>query len=331
MVFNTCISAFVTEDVLCEYQEGFNENASGIFQEALNEAYQWQLNYAFKVPTRKRNVKKGHDDKDKRISEEKKKHKKTIIALMKKELKEWEGSQVSSDSDLSEMSGSESQMSMESDDEGVDGSETEVVSERVIVRKETCPSCHQDVLESKTNPPKTATPITIMKNTSDESSNSSIYSYLFMEHHLACMADNQKTFICPYFKCKQAFYTNFEMDNHIHDVHLSTKKTIGPFGWVIDEMKFLPCDIAGCDDKFFGEGALLEKRKHIESVHLNSEGDETNASLSETEESDQLVKSTPSRRGRGKWRRTPSDKALSPGPAKRGGRGRGRGRGRFRK
>jgi hypothetical protein len=151
--------------------------------------------------------------------------------------------------------------------------------------QQNCPMCgnsahlyHEGVVDS------TAEKMAMESPPHDRAENVSVGRYMFfmMETHFADIATEQKRLCCPYPHCEARFSIEFELKKHVDSAHLTSLQngmmlqSIATSGAssssAADQPAYsilLDCDYMGCNATFPGsEAGRLERRKHIESVHL---------------------------------------------------------------
>lgn len=156
------------------------------------------------------------------------------------------------------------------------------------------------------------------------------YMFFMVESHAADLATDQKRFLCPYPHCGSRFSIEFELTHHVSTTHLanlnskmmmlsplqqpamassSSSSASIPLGYTVT----LECDYMGCNSSFpaTGEGRT-ERRRHIESVHLNLHrhiceccGDPVYGSEANERRRQAEMAGVPLKRGRGRPRKYP--------------------------
>lgn len=125
----------------------------------------------------------------------------------------------------------------------------------------------------------TAEEMAVDERPHDRAEDLSLGKYMFyvLENHFANVACGEKFFVCPYPNCQSKFSIEFELQWHIDAVHvreLQRNLLLQPHPDNNSSLEpvysiSLDCDYHGCDATFPGtEAGRLERRRHIESVHL---------------------------------------------------------------
>eukprot|EP01122_Echinamoeba_exundans_P010791 TRINITY_DN4109_c0_g1_i1.p1 TRINITY_DN4109_c0_g1~~TRINITY_DN4109_c0_g1_i1.p1 ORF type:complete len:1208 (+),score=307.47 TRINITY_DN4109_c0_g1_i1:125-3748(+) len=210
--------------------------------------------------------------------------------------------------------------------------------------QQNCPMCgnaahlyHEEVVDS------TAEKMAMEHLPHDRAENVSVGRYMFfmMETHFADIATEQKRFCCPYPHCEARFSIEFELKKHIDSVHLTalqnnmmlqttlptqtSSSSSSSSASAADQPAYsisLDCDYMGCNATFPGtEAGRLERRRHIESAHLQLHrhsceccgspvyGTEANERRRQAE-----MAGVPMKRGRGRPRKYPRPGESLPMP-----------------